>query len=90
MAKGGKRPGAGRPKGVPNKVSGAVKDMILQAVENKGGVAYFERQADENPNAFMSLVGKTLPLQVTGEDGKGIPVAVTFTITQAPNSENQT
>jgi len=58
--------GKGRPKGVPNKNTTALKDMILGALNNKGGVAYLERQADENPVAFMGLVGKVLPMTVTG------------------------
>ena len=61
--------GKGRPKGVPNKTTAEIKDMIVQALSNKGGVKYLERQADENPTAFMSLVGKVLPMQVTGQDG---------------------
>jgi hypothetical protein len=73
---GSKNPGArgrGRPKGSPNKTTAAVKDMILQALTNKGGADYLERQADENPAAFMTLVGKVLPLQVTG-DPDGAPI----------------
>jgi hypothetical protein len=54
----------GRPKGSPNKTTAAVKDMILQALSNKGGVAYLEKQADEDPRAFLSLVGKVIPLDV--------------------------
>lgn len=56
--------GPGRPKGSPNKTTAAVKDMILQALGNKGGVKYLEKQADDNPTAFLSLVGKVLPLDV--------------------------
>jgi hypothetical protein len=85
----GKKTG-GREKGTPNKVTGELKDMILSALSNKGGVTYLEAQADLNPTAFMTLVGKILPLQVTGEDGKSIPVAVTFVIQQQPGSDNQT
>lgn len=59
--------GKGRKKGVPNKTTGAVKDMILQALTNKGGVKYLEKQADSNPTAFMTLVGKVLPLQLSGD-----------------------
>lgn len=59
--------GKGRPKGSPNKTTAALKDMILQALGNKGGIKYLERQADENPTAFLTLVGKVLPLQVAGE-----------------------
>lgn len=56
--------GKGRPKGAVNKTTAAVKDMILQALSNKGGVKYLEDQADKNPTAFLTLVGKVLPLDV--------------------------
>lgn len=56
--------GKGRPKGTPNKTTVAVKDMILTALNKKGGAEYLARQADENPAAFMTLVGKLLPLDV--------------------------
>lgn len=61
----------GRKKGVPNKVSGTLKDMILTALENEGGIEYLRLQAKENPQAFMTLVGKVLPMTVqgTGEEG---------------------
>jgi hypothetical protein len=61
----------GRVKGTPNKTTGALKEMILAALDNKGGVSYLERQADANPTAFLSLVGKVLPMTVagTGENG---------------------
>jgi hypothetical protein len=42
---------------------------ILAALAAKGGQKYLERQADENPTAFLTLVGKIIPLQVTGKDG---------------------
>jgi hypothetical protein len=32
------------------------------------------RQAEEKPAAFLTLVGKVLPLQVTGEDGGPVQV----------------
>jgi hypothetical protein len=88
MAKGKKT--GGRQAGTPNKITGELKDMILTALTNKGGVSYLEKQADETPNAFLGLVGKILPLQVTGEDGKAVPVAVTFVIQKQPGSDNQT
>ena len=43
--------------------------MILAALAAKGGQKYLEKQADENPTAFLTLVGKIIPLQVTGKDG---------------------
>lgn len=64
----GKRPKTGgRVKGTPNKVTGALKEMILEALDNKGGVEYLERQAEANPTAFLTLVGKVLPMQVSGD-----------------------
>lgn len=59
----------GRVKGTPNKVTASLKDMILQALDQQGGAEYLYRQADENPAAFMTLVGKVLPMQVTGAEG---------------------
>lgn len=67
--------GRGRPKGVPNKNTALVKDMILQALEGAGGAKYLQRQATENPAAFMTLIGKVLPTQLTGEGGG--PVQIT-------------
>lgn len=63
---------AGRKPGVPNKMNGQIKDMILGALERAGGEKYLARQANENPAAFMTLVGKVLPLQLTGEGGGAI------------------
>lgn len=59
--------GKGRPKGSVNKQTAALKDMILAALDQQGGIDYLSRQADENPTAFMTLVGKVLPLQVAGD-----------------------
>lgn len=58
--------GRGRPKGSPNKVTKAIKDMVIEALNNAGGVEYLVGQASTNPTAFLTLVGKTLPLQVAG------------------------
>ena len=66
----------GRQKGVPNKLSGDVKAMILQALDNAGGADYLTLQASENPAAFMTLVGKVLPMQVTGADGGAIQITI--------------
>lgn len=62
----------GRKKGVQNKITRELKDMILGALDAVGGQEYLERRAKDSPNAFMTLVGKVLPLQVTGKDGGAI------------------
>lgn len=76
MARGGKREGSGRKKGVPNKLTGDVKAMILEALENKGGVSYLEKQADANPVAFLTLVGKVLPMTVQGDPDKPLSIVI--------------
>jgi hypothetical protein len=53
--------GQGRPKGTPNKLTKQLKEMILGALDDVGGQEYLARQAEENPVAFMGLIGKVLP-----------------------------
>lgn len=67
---GGGKAGPGRPKGLPNKTTALLKDAILQAATQAGGgdmVAYLTLQARSNPGPFMALLGKVLPMQLTGE-----------------------
>ena len=64
-----KQKGKGRPKGIPNKNTTALKEMILGALDKAGGVDYLLAQAHDNPGPFLSLIGKVLPMTVVG-DGK--------------------
>jgi hypothetical protein len=57
----------GRKAGTPNKVTAELKDMILTALDDAGGVKYLEAVATSHPAAFLSLVGKVLPMQVSGD-----------------------
>lgn len=57
----------GKPKGAVAKVTADVKQMVHEALHNAGGVEYLTQQATENPKAFMSLVGKTLPKEMSLE-----------------------
>ncbi len=69
------KPGPGRPKGMPNKTTAMLKDAVLEAATKAGGkagmVGYLQTQAIENPTAFLSLLGKTMPLQVQGSGDQG-------------------
>jgi hypothetical protein len=60
-------PGPGRPKGVPNKATTQLKDMVLKALDKAGGIDYLVEQAKINPGPFLTLVGKVLPFQVIGD-----------------------
>ncbi len=64
----------GRKVGTPNKMTKAIKEMIVEALDEAGGVKYLVKQSSENPVAFMGLVGKVLPLQITGADGGAIEI----------------
>lgn len=83
--------GRGRPKGVPNKLTSDLKAMILGALEGAGGIEYLKARAVDTPGPFLTLIGKVLPLQVTGNDGQPLipPGGVTFTIQQQSDSENR-
>ena len=59
MAKGIKT--GGRQKGATNKTTAELKEMILGALSEVGGQAYLVQQALDNPNAFLTLVGKVVP-----------------------------
>lgn len=70
MPRGSARPpnaGKGRKKGVPNKTTAAIKDMLRQALDGAGGVDYLIQQARKNPGAFLSLVGKLIPHEVNAK-----------------------
>ncbi len=59
----------GRKKGTPNKTTALLKDAILKAATDAGDgdlSAYLLKQTNDNPVAFMGLLGKVLPMQVGG------------------------
>lgn len=69
----GQKSGPGRPKGTPNKATKELKDMILGALDNAGGVTYLEKCANDpkTASAFLTLVGKVLPMTVQGAGPNG-------------------
>lgn len=73
----------GRPKGSANKVQADVKAMILGALEQAGGQQYLAEQAEANPAAFMSLVGKVLPKDVRAEVSGAIELVLAEKLKQA-------
>lgn len=66
-ARGGRREGAGRPKGSVDKGNALIREMIVSALDEVGGVSYLVRQAEEKPVAFMALIGKVMPVQVEAD-----------------------
>lgn len=73
--------GKGRKKGVPNKTTALLKDAILQAATQAGGkdglVGYLTTQATTNPQSFLPLLGKVLPMQVAGDPDAPVEIRIT-------------
>ena len=61
----------GKPKGAVNKSTKQLKEMILAALDTAGGERYLVERAKDprTASAFMSLLAKVMPMQVTGADG---------------------
>lgn len=65
----------GRPAGSPNKTTALLKDAIIKAAEavgengtGKGKLAgYLTFLAKSEPKAFAGLLGKVLPMQISGD-----------------------
>ena len=70
------KPGPGRKKGIPNKDTALIRDMIAQALESAGGVEYLVSRANDprTASSFLALVGKVMPVQVTGANGGAIEI----------------
>lgn len=59
--------GPGRPKGAANKITKDIREAISQAFDGVGGVEYLKAQALDNPQAFMTLLGKIVPSEVRAQ-----------------------
>ena len=69
----------------PNKVTKALKEMILGALDDAGGQKYLAQQAIDNPGPFMALVGKVLPTTLAGDPSSPIVIQlVSYDDDQAP------
>jgi len=73
--------GKGRVKGSLNKNTAQLKDMILKALDGVGGVDYLQERAidPKTASAFLSLVGKVLPMTIAGDAENPLNLGVTVT-----------
>lgn len=78
----------GRPKGVPNKLSGIAKDNIAEVFNRIGGVEEMAQWAQDNQTAFYNIYAKLMPIQVNGagENGEHLIKGITITLVSANES----
>lgn len=85
----GQKSGPGRPKGSTNKATKELKEMILGALEQSGGVDYLVKRANDprTASAFISLIGKVLPMTVQGPgpDGEHVITVIERRIVKSGN-----
>jgi len=77
FVKGQKKPNQG--KRGPAKATKELKEMILAALDESGGVAYLVERANDpkTASAFLGLIGKVLPTTIQGTNPDGSHKIVT-------------
>lgn len=88
MAKGTKT--GGRKKGAQNKLTTELKEMILTALDEAGGINYLKVQATESPGAFLSLIGKVLPTTLANDPKNPVSVPIFQLLMNDPNNPEKT
>ncbi len=78
----GKKTGGRRP-GSPNRITLSVKQALIEAFEKRGGVKSLLEWADTEPTEFYKLWAKMLPTEISGTDGKPIPLCIVEKIVDA-------
>ena len=89
--------GPGRPKGSCNKFTGDLRKAILAATDSyideetgkQGVVVWLESMRDDYPKAFMQMVARLIPLQVTGsEDAGSTPIKIVISAATADDKRD--
>lgn len=88
MARGGKREGAGRPQGALDKNNKQLREMILEALDEKGGVQFLVECASSHPQAFMSLLGRVLPTQIQGDPNAPVIAGITVQLVKPDRTDS--
>lgn len=87
MSRGGKRPGAGRKRGVPNKLTTDLKTCVLDALAELGGKKYLVEVGNSDKKAFCALLGKALPKDLNL--GGGLKLQVNLVRVSAGRTDDQ-
>jgi hypothetical protein len=69
--------GPGRPKGIPNRQTVALKEAIENAFTKLGGTDYLVHVGRNDPRTFCALLSKLLPTRLSNADGSPLLAALT-------------
>ena len=69
--------GPGRPKGLPNRQTVAIKTAIEHAFTELGGMSYLVHVGRTDPRTFCALLSKLLPTKLANADGSPLLAALT-------------
>jgi hypothetical protein len=69
--------GPGRPKGIPNRQTVALKEAIEHAFDKLGGASYLEHVGRTDPRTFCALLSRLLPTKLANADGSPLLAALT-------------
>ena len=69
--------GPGRPKGLPNRQTVAIKEAIERAFDKLGGTDYLVHVGRNDPRTFCALLSKLLPTKLANADGSPLLAALT-------------
>lgn len=63
----GRKKTGGRKPGVPNRMSLTVKQSVLDAFEELGGVQYLLQVAKDDPKTFCAMLAKIIPSDINAD-----------------------
>lgn len=69
--------GPGRPKGIPNRQTVALKEAIENAFTELGGASYLVHVGKSDPRTFCALLSRLLPTKLANADGSPLLAALT-------------
>jgi hypothetical protein len=74
----------GRRKGTPNRITGELREMVLTALSELGGVEYLIQMGHDRPEVFVRLLARCMPQAVdVRSEYDDLPV-VTFNFAGKP------
>lgn len=78
----------GRPKGVPNKITGTAKENIQAVFTRLGGTARMAEWAEQNQTEFYKLYARLIPADVKLSGDAENPITVIQRVIVSPNGKN--